>query len=97
MNDDGTTWKKRVLGAVHACEAEFRRTTAIGMKMIHASRASAELHDCYEELGRHVARAIKSGELDWKDPQARVLMTQAEELEQALHDMEGDVQELKKS
>lgn len=85
------------MGVARACEAELRRTTAIGMKMLYASRASAELHECYEELGRLAARALKSGELDWKEPQAKILVTQAEELEQTLQEMEGDVQGLKKS
>ena len=74
----------------------MRRTTAIGMKMIHASKASGDLHETYEELGRLVAKAIKEGELEWKEPRARVLMTHAEDLENLLQDMEGQVQDLKK-
>ena len=95
-DQNNESWRKKAMGVIQACEHELRRTTAIGMKMIHASKASTDLHDTYEELGRLVAKSIKSGELEWKDPRARVLMTNAEELEALLHEMEGHVQELKR-
>jgi hypothetical protein len=90
------SWRKKAIGVLQACEHELRRTTAIGMKMIHASKASGDLHETYEELGRLVAKAIKEGELEWKEPRVRVLMTHAEDLENLLHDMEGQVQDLKR-
>lgn len=95
MNEQDSSWKKRAFGVLQACEYEFRRTTAIGVKMVQASRASTELHQTYEELGKLAIRAIREGALEWRDPQVRVLMTQAEELELLLNEMEGDVQDLK--
>ena len=95
MNEQDSTWKKRAFGVLQACGSEFRRTTAIGGRMVQASKASTELHETYEELGKMVAQAMKSQELDWKNPNARVLVTQAAELEHLLNEMEGDVQTLK--
>ena len=95
MNEQETTWKKRAFGVFQACEVELRRTTAIGMKMVQASKASSELHETYEELGRHLVKAIKNKELEWKDPYIRILMTRADDLELLLNDMEGDVQQMK--
>ncbi len=90
------SWRKKALGVLQACEHELKRTTAIGMKMIHASKASTELHDTYEELGRLAAKGLREGTLDWGNPRAHVLRAQADELEQLLHEMEGEVQDLKK-
>lgn len=96
-DQNNESWRKKAMGVLQACEHELRRTTAIGMKMIHASKASTDLHDTYEELGRLAARAMKEGELDWNHARARVLVAQAEELEAVLHEMEGEVQDLKKN
>lgn len=96
-NANNESWRKKALGVLQACEHELKRTTAIGMKMIHASKASSELHDTYEELGRLAAKGLRDGSLDWAHPRAQVLRAQAEELEQLLREMEGDVQDLKKS
>jgi len=97
MSDpNNETWRKKALGVLQACENELRRTTAIGMKMIHASKASTELHETYEEMGRIVAKMIETGEI--KSPSARIdtLYTRAQELEKSLGDMEGQVSHLKK-
>lgn len=97
MSDpNNETWRKKALGVLQACEHELRRTTAIGMKMIHASKASSELHDTYEEIGKIVTKMIAEGEL--KSPSARVdnLISRATELEEVLGDMEGQVSDLKK-
>jgi hypothetical protein len=91
------SWRKKALGVLQACEVELRRTTAIGMKMIHASKASGDLHSTYEELGRLVAKSIKDGELEWDNLRVQHLIAKADELESHLSDMEGQVQGLKKS
>ncbi|MBY0518585.1 MAG: hypothetical protein K2P81_16865 [Bacteriovoracaceae bacterium] len=90
------SWRKKAIGVLQACEHELRRTTAIGMKMIHASKASTDLHSTYEELGRLVAKAMKEGDLDWNSQRARVLIQNADELEVLLQEMEGQVQDLKR-
>lgn len=95
MSEQDSSWKKRAFGVIQACETELRRTTAIGMKMVQASKASGELHETYEELGKALVRAIKNRELEWRDPHIRVLMTRAEDLELLLNEMEGVVQDLK--
>lgn len=89
------TWKNKVQGLITQCQVEIRRTTAIGMKMISASKANTDLHEAYENLGRLTVKAMKSKELEWRDPQVRMLMTNIEELEQVLHDFEDEVQILK--
>ncbi len=97
MSDpNNETWRKKALGVLQACENELRRTTAIGMKMIHASKASSELHETYEEIGRNVVKMIDAGEI--ASPSARIdnLVARVRELEQVLGDMEGQVSELKK-
>lgn len=97
MSDpNNETWQKKALGVLQACENELRRTTAIGMKMIHASKASSELHETYEEIGKIVVKMIDAGEM--ASPAARVdnLMVRIRELEQILGDMEGQVTSLKK-
>jgi hypothetical protein len=97
MSDtNNETWRKKALGVLQACESELRRTTAIGMKMIQASKANSDLHDTYEELGRIVAKMIEDGELDCSSMRVRSLITKARELETFLGDMEGQVSELKK-
>ena len=67
MIEQDSSWKQRAFGMIHACEAELRRTTAIGMKMVHASRANTELHETYEELGKALIKAIKNQEIEWRD------------------------------
>lgn len=97
MSDpNNETWRKKALGVLQACENELRRTTAIGMKMIHASKASGELHDTYEEIGKIVTKMIADGEMN--SPSARVdnLIARATELEGVLGDMEGQVSNLKR-
>ena len=97
MSDpNNETWRKKALSVLQVCEHELRRTTAIGMKMIHASKASSELHETYEEIGKIVIKMIDEGE--FKSPSARIdnLITRVRELEQALGDMEGQVSDLKK-
>lgn len=96
MIEQDSSWKKRAFGVIQACETELRRTTAIGVKMVQASKASGELHETYEELGKALVRAIKSGNLEWRDPHIRILMTRADELESLLTGMEDDVQDLKR-
>ncbi len=95
-DQNNESWRKKAIGVLQACEVELRRTTAIGMKMIHASKASGDLHATYEELGRLVAKAMKEGDIDWKNPHARVLVKNADELEALLQEMEGQVQDLKR-
>jgi hypothetical protein len=97
MSDpNNETWRKKALGVLQACENELRRTTAIGMKMIHASKASSELHETYEEIGKIVVKMIETNEM--ASPSARVdnLIVRIRELEQILGDMEGQVTSLKK-
>lgn len=95
MIDQDSSWKKRAFGMFQACESELRRTTAIGMKMVQASKASTELHETYEDLGKVLVNAIKTKELDWKNPQVQILMTRIKDLELLLNEMEDEVQLIK--
>jgi hypothetical protein len=97
MSDSNNdTWRKKALGVLQACETELRRTTAIGVKMLHASRASTELHETYEELGKMAIKAMEEGELDWPSLRVKSLVNRARELEAELSDMEVQVRDLKK-
>jgi hypothetical protein len=95
-NPNNESWKKKAKSLFQTCESEFRRTTAIGMKMLHASKTSTDLHESFEELGQLVFQAIKTGELNWEHPRARQLVEQITQLDETLKEMEVQVQELKK-
>lgn len=97
MSDpNNETWRKKALGVLQACENELRKTTAIGVKMIHASRASSELHETYEEIGKLVAKMIEAGEMPSPSTRVDNLLARIRELEQILGDMEGQVSSLKR-
>lgn len=96
MDRQDKTWRKRAKRVWRACELELRRTTAIGVRMVHASKASTELKETYEELGKTLVRALREGRLEWKEPQVKILVSRVEELEAQLLEMEGQVQDLKR-
>jgi hypothetical protein len=86
----------RVNGFINLCQSEIKKTTAIGMKMISASKVATDLNESYRLLGKHTLDAVKNGELEWRDPKLKILMTQIMELEHALETHEDDVSDLKR-
>jgi hypothetical protein len=93
--DQNSDWKGRFNGIFSSIQGEIRKTTAIGFKMISASKLTGELQECYQLLGKRTLEAIKNGELEWRDPKVKILMTQIAELESILNEYEEDVQTLK--
>ena len=53
---------------------EIMKTSAIGKKMLTASRTNAHLKDTYEELGKLLERGIENGEVDWDSPKMRAMI-----------------------
>jgi hypothetical protein len=51
---------------------EFLKTTAIGKKMLTASRTNAHLKDTYENLGRLLEKGVENGEVDWDSPKNEI-------------------------
>lgn len=94
--DQNSDWKGRVNGILATVHTEIKRTTTIGFKMINASRLTGDLDDCYQLLGKRLLEALENGELEWRDPKAKILITEIKELEQLLNSHEEDVQILKK-
>lgn len=96
-NSNQSQWKNRFQDLLHTAQVEFKRTTAIGFKMLSASQATGQLHDKLEELGRLTQLALESGDLKWDNPQAHQLVEQIQKLQQMLVEYEMDVHQIKKS
>ena len=95
--DQNSDWKGRFNGLIMSFQSEIRKTTTIGFKMISASKLTGELQECYQLLGKRTLEAIKNGEIEWRDPKVKILMTQISEIEEALNGYEEDVQLLKRN
>ena len=95
MQDQNQNLINRVNGFIHLCQSEIKRTTAIGMKMFSATKVTSDLNECYRLLGKHTLDSVKRGELEWRDPKLKILMTQILELEDMLERHENEVLGLK--
>lgn len=91
----GTDWKLKINDLVQTCQAEIKKTTKIGIKMLSASQSSAELHDIYEELGKWVFSQNKSGKILISDEKIQYLVKRVDELEAQLESYEKEVQDIK--
>ena len=87
--------KHKMQEFINACQNELKKTTRLGIKMLSASRANTELHESYEILGRITARAIRAGELEWRDGRVKILLNDIKELEEILERCEEEVVEIK--
>jgi hypothetical protein len=74
---------------------EVMKTTAIGKKMLTASRTNAHLKDTYEELGRLLEKGIENGELDWDSPKMRALLHTIKACRKDLEEIERKMNKLK--
>ena len=74
---------------------EIMRTTAIGKKMLTASRTNAHLKDTYEQLGRLLEKGIENGEVDWDSPRMRALLHSIKACKKDLEDIEKKLNKLK--
>jgi hypothetical protein len=74
---------------------EVMKTSAIGKKMLTASRTSAHLKDTYEELGRLLERGVENGEVDWDSPKLRALIHTIKACKRDLEDIENKMNKIK--
>ena len=74
---------------------EITRTTAIGKKMLTASRTNAHLKDTYEQLGRLLEKGIENGEVDWDSTKIRALLHTAKACKKDLEHIEKQVYKIK--
>lgn len=74
---------------------EFMKTSAIGKKMLTASRTNAHLKDTYEELGKLLERGIENGEIDWDSPKMRAMLHTIKACRNDLRDIEIKMNKIK--
>jgi len=88
-------WKEKFQELITVCQDEIRKTTAIGKKMISASKTNTNLHEAYEALGHMVANALKTNELQWDNPKVKELLKAINRYETELNVLETDVSQIK--
>ena len=74
---------------------EIMKTSAIGKKMLTASRTNAHLKDTYEELGKLLERGVENGEVDWDSPKMRALIHTIKACKRDLEDIELKMNRIK--
>ena len=77
------------------CQDEITKATVIGKKMITATQANSDLHECYEELGKLAHKHLKAGLLEWENPRVDELLSDIERCEKDLLNIENEVQDIK--
>lgn len=93
--NNNNPWVDKFNELVNTCQAEFKRTTEIGKKMVSASQSNAQLQEEYQKLGKIVAKALKKGELTWENEKVHELVDLIDNLKKELKGFEKDVQDLK--
>lgn len=88
-------WKRRLDRWFFNLHQEIIKTSAIGKKMLTASRTSAHLRETYEELGKLVEKSIEDGELDWNSPKAKMLLTTIKACKFDLEEIEKQVNKIR--
>ncbi len=86
---------KRFSRLMHTAGQEFKRTTAIGKKMLSATKSNTTLHEKYEKLGMLLEAAIASKELDWENKEVHRILSEISTLKQELDKFEEDVKNIK--
>lgn len=74
---------------------EVMKTSAIGKKMLTASRTNAHLKETYEELGRLLERGVETGEVDWDSPRMRALLHTVKACKKDLEEIERKMNKIK--
>ena len=74
---------------------EVMKTSAIGKKMLTASRTSTHLKDSYEELGKLLEKGVENGEIDWDSPKMRALIHTIKACKRDLEDIEIKMNKIK--
>lgn len=93
---DLNNWRDKFQEFVQSAGEEIKKTTAIGKKMLSASKSNSSLHDAYERLGVLAESAIKDGTLKWDDNEVKTILSDIEKLREQLSRYEEDVQNIKK-
>ena len=89
-------WRVKLNDLVNTCQTELKKTTKIGMRMISASQANAELQEIYQVLGKWLVEESNNGVLKVDDAEVRDLVAKVKTLESQLEGFEQDVQDIKK-
>lgn len=74
---------------------ELMKTSAIGKKMLAASRTNAHLKETYEELGKLLERGVDNGEVDWDSPKMRALLHTIKACKRDLEEIESKMNKIK--
>lgn len=91
------SWKDKFNSFMNTAQAELKKTTQIGSKMLDASQSNSQLHNKLESLGKMALEAMRTQSLVWKDEGVEKLVSEIEELEAKLNQLEEDVQKIKQS
>ncbi|NOT80485.1 MAG: hypothetical protein HOP07_15960 [Bacteriovoracaceae bacterium] len=79
----------------HNIQNEIKKTSAIGRKMLTASRTNAHLKDTYEELGKLLEKGVDSGEVDWDSARLRALLHSVKACKKDLEEIERKMNKIK--
>ena len=88
-------WQKKMQEVFQVCSEELKKTTAIGKKMLSASKTNSCLHEAYEELGFLTAQAIKNNELNWENEDVQRILKTIEGCQSDLESMEEEVNDIR--
>lgn len=80
---------------LHNIQNEIKKTSAIGRKMLTASRTNAHLKDTYEELGKLLEKGVDSGEVDWDSARLRALLHSVKACKKDLEEIERKMNKIK--
>lgn len=80
---------------LHNIQNEIKKTSAIGRKMLTASRTNAHLKDTYEELGKLLEKGVDSGEVDWDSARLRALLHSVKACKKDLEEIEKKMNKIK--
>lgn len=94
--ENNNDWRERFNDLLQTCQAEFKKTTKIGMKMLSASQSNTQLHETYEALGMWLKDAVEKDNVKVEDKKVLALIAKVSELEKAMESFEREVQEIKK-
>lgn len=74
---------------------EIKKTTAIGKKMLTASRINTHMKDTYEELGKLLEKGVDNGDVDWDSPKMRALLHNIKACKKDLEEIERKMNSIK--
>ena len=97
MNGQQPPWRDKVQELFQTCSEELKRTTKIGKKMLTATKTNTQLHECYEELGQLIYKAVTKEGHEWENPKARELINLIKSCRHDLKAIEEDVIKIKET